>query len=45
VNIVRAQVGSGQAWLDVSLAGSPTTIDEAIAWLKGLGIEVHFPKE
>jgi ABC-type methionine transport system ATPase subunit len=45
VNIVRAQVGSGQAWLDVSLAGNPTTIDEAIAWLKGLGIEVHFPKE
>lgn len=45
VNILRAQIGSGQAWLDVSLAGNPTIIDEAIAWLKGLGVEVIFPKD
>jgi ABC-type methionine transport system ATPase subunit len=41
VNIIRAQIGDTQGWLEVQLAGNPVIIDEAIAWLKAQGVEVQ----
>ncbi len=41
VNILRAQIGSGENWLELQLAGNSTEIDDAIAWLKNQGIEVQ----
>jgi len=41
VNILRAQIGGGQRWMEVQLDGNPIVIDEAIAWLKSQGIEVE----
>lgn len=40
VNILRAQIGGEDRWLEVQLAGNPITIDEAIAWLREQGILV-----
>ena len=40
VNILRAQIGSGNRWMDIQLAGHPQIIEEAIAWLETQGIEV-----
>ncbi len=41
VNILRAQIGGEDRWIEVQLAGNPVIIDEAIAWLQGLGIQVQ----
>ena len=41
VNILRAQIGGGQRWMEVQLDGNPIVIDEAIAWLKSQGIEIE----
>jgi len=41
INILRAEIGSEQGWLEVSMSGNPAEIEEAIAWLQSLGIEVQ----
>lgn len=40
VNIIRAQIGDDQGWMEVQLAGDPVVIDDAITWLKSQGVEV-----
>ena len=42
VNILRAQIGGEDRWMEVQLAGNPMVIDEAIAWLNTLGIEIQY---
>jgi ABC-type methionine transport system ATPase subunit len=42
VNILRAQIGGEQRWMEVQLAGNAMVIDEAIQWLKEQGIEVEY---
>lgn len=42
VNILRAQIGGEDRWMEVQLAGNPIIIDEAIAWLNTLGIEIQY---
>jgi hypothetical protein len=42
VNILRAQIGGEDRWMEVQLAGNPMIIDEAIAWLNSLGIEIQY---
>ncbi|MCK5314470.1 MAG: NIL domain-containing protein [Anaerolineales bacterium] len=41
VNILRAQIGGGQRWMEVQLDGNPMVIDEAIMWLISQGIEIE----
>ena len=41
VNILRAQIGTDQGWLEVQLAGSSVVIEEAVSWLKEQGVEVQ----
>jgi ABC-type methionine transport system ATPase subunit len=41
VNILRAQIGGEERWMEVQLTGNPVIIEEAIAWLKSLGVEVQ----
>ena len=41
VNILRAQIGGEDRWIEVQLAGNPTVIEDAINWLKNIGIEVQ----
>lgn len=41
VNILRAQIGGGQRWMEVQLDGNPIVIDEAIKWLIEQGIQVE----
>jgi len=43
VNILRAQIGGEERWLEIQLAGNPVIIDEAIEWLKQQGIQVQDP--
>jgi ABC-type methionine transport system ATPase subunit len=43
VNILRAQIGGEDRWLEVQLAGNPAIIQEAIDWLISQGIEVQPP--
>jgi len=42
VNILRAQIGGEDRWLEVQLAGDPGIIDAAITWLQTQGIEVEY---
>lgn len=41
VNILRAQIGGEDRWIEVQLAGNPVVIEEAIAWLKEIGVDVQ----
>jgi ABC-type methionine transport system ATPase subunit len=41
LNILRAQIGEGQAWMDVQLAGDPVVIEDAVAWLKSQGVDIQ----
>ncbi len=41
VNILRAQIGGEDRWIEVQLAGNPATIEAAISWLEELGISVE----
>jgi ABC-type methionine transport system ATPase subunit len=43
VNILRAQIGGEERWLEIQLAGNPVIIDEAIEWLRQQGIQVQDP--
>jgi ABC-type methionine transport system ATPase subunit len=45
VNILRAQIGGEDRWMEVQLAGNPMIIDEAIGWLKSLGIEIQYQRQ
>jgi len=42
VNILRAQIGGEDRWLEVQLAGDPGIIDAAISWLQTQGIDVQY---
>jgi ABC-type methionine transport system ATPase subunit len=42
VNILRAQIGGTDRWLEVQLAGDPGIIEEAIGWLENQGIEIQY---
>ncbi len=41
VNILRAQIGGEERWIEVQLAGNAGVIDDSINWLKEIGIEVQ----
>ncbi len=41
VNILRAQVGPDEGWVDIQLSGSPAAIEDAIGWLSAQGVEVQ----
>jgi ABC-type methionine transport system ATPase subunit len=41
LNLLRAQIGDDQGWLEVQLSGNPLVIEDAIAWLKSQGIDVQ----
>lgn len=41
VNILRAEIGSGERWMEIQLAGHPMVIEDAIEWLKSQNIEVQ----
>lgn len=41
VNILRAQIGGEDRWIEVQLAGNPVVIEEAITWLKEIGVDVQ----
>ena len=42
VNILRAQIGGGQRWMEVQLSGDPMVIEDALSWLKSQGITVEY---
>jgi ABC-type methionine transport system ATPase subunit len=41
VNILRAQIGGEERWIEVQLAGNPIVIEQAVGWLKEIGIDVQ----
>ncbi|HIE57617.1 MAG TPA: FeS-binding protein [Anaerolineales bacterium] len=41
VNILRAQVGPDQGWVDVQLTGPAAAIEDAILWLGSQGVQVQ----
>ncbi|UCH60331.1 MAG: NIL domain-containing protein [Anaerolineales bacterium] len=42
VNILRAQIGGDDRWMEVQLSGNSVVIDDAINWLKEQGIEIQY---
>jgi len=41
VNILRAQVGPDEGWVDVQLSGPSAAIEDAMGWLSSQGVEVQ----
>lgn len=41
VNILRAQVGPDEGWVDVQLAGPAAAIEDAMIWLSSQGVETQ----
>jgi len=41
VNILRAQVGPNEGWVDIQLSGSAAAIEDAMAWLSSQGVQVQ----
>lgn len=41
VNILRAQVGPDEGWVDIQLSGSSAAIEDAMGWLSSQGVEVQ----
>lgn len=41
VNILRAQVGPDEGWVDIQLTGTPAAIEDAMSWLSAQGVEVQ----
>jgi ABC-type methionine transport system ATPase subunit len=41
VNILRAEVTTHGGWLEASLEGTPTVIENAMAWLQDRGVEIQ----
>lgn len=41
VNILRAQVGPDEGWVDIQLSGTPAAIEDAMGWLSAQGVEVQ----
>ncbi len=41
VNILRAEVGDQQGWLEIQLIGHPGLIENAQVWLQDQGVEVN----
>ena len=41
VNILRAEVNSQAGWVDIQLSGNAAAIEDALAWLTGLGIQTQ----
>ncbi len=42
VNILRAQIGGEDRWMEVQLSGNPLVIEDAINWLKEQGIDIQY---
>lgn len=40
INILRAQVSPDSGWIEFQVTGNPVTIEEAVSWLKGQGVQV-----
>ena len=41
VNILRAQVGPDEGWVDVQLTGPAAAIEDAMTWLSSQGVETQ----
>ena len=41
VNILRAQVGPDEGWVDVQLSGPAAAIEDAMTWLSSQGVETQ----
>jgi len=41
VNILRAQIGGENRWIEIQLAGNLVIIEDAISWLRSQGIQVE----
>jgi len=41
VNILRAQVGPDEGWVDIQLSGPAAAIEDAMAWLSSQGVQVQ----
>lgn len=41
INIRRAHVEAGEAWLIVDLEGPPERVEEGLAWMQGQGVLVE----
>jgi ABC-type methionine transport system ATPase subunit len=41
VNILGAQIGDEEGWIEVRLAGDEKALSEALSWLGELGIQVQ----
>ena len=41
VNILRAQVGPDEGWVDIQLTGTSAAIEDAMGWLSAKGVEVQ----
>jgi len=41
VNILRAQVGPDEGWVDVQLSGPTAAIEDAMGWLSSQGVDVQ----
>lgn len=41
VNILRAQVGPNEGWVDIQLTGPSAAIEDAMSWLSAKGVEVQ----
>ena len=41
VNILRADISVDSAWLEIQLFGTSAVIEDAINWMRVLGIEVR----
>jgi ABC-type methionine transport system ATPase subunit len=42
VNILRAQIGGEDRWMELQLTGDPIVVEDALAWLKSQGIQVEY---
>jgi hypothetical protein len=41
VNILRAHITEEEGWIDLQFAGSPSVLEEALAWLRSQGIDIQ----
>jgi hypothetical protein len=41
VNILRAHITEEEGWIDIQVTASLLEVEEALAWLRSQGIEIH----
>ena len=41
VNILRANITEEEGWIDIQVTANPIEVEEALAWLRKQGIEIH----